>query len=232
MTCDSPYPSGQVDVIQRGIERLINQYQDSENFKDLVTIFLQESAEIRDAINDSWCARWLDEAAGANLDVLGALVGQSRIVADVAVFFGYEDALGALGYGDGRYWNGTEPLFGDRELSDPEYKIFIKARILSNESSGTAQELGQIIFALFGKKAFVLPGNAIADVIFTESLTTSEKLLISFTTVDPIGQERSLLPISLGVGVNYLEFNGDFAFGYADNSIASGYDVGAYVTEI
>lgn len=87
----------------------------------------------------------LDSAFGKQLDTIGKVVDFDRLVPDLIskVFFGFESNTSAAGFAD--KFNSARPTapmrdkFGQQftsfELDDPDYKFFIRAKILKNASS-------------------------------------------------------------------------------------------------
>jgi len=65
-------------LVAEGITRLLEQYKGSETLKKLLTIYLEEIQELEDANFAVITSRFLEGAEGAQLDVLGALVGELR----------------------------------------------------------------------------------------------------------------------------------------------------------
>lgn len=101
----------------------------------------------------------IDSAEGANLDVIGAIVGQSRFVIDYGslLFFGFDTATNADTFGDfynsstgSRFISAYEIETDVRELADPEYRKFIKARIYRNYSKSNREDIISSVKILFG----------------------------------------------------------------------------------
>lgn len=67
-----------VDHVTRGLSRLPEQFKDSENFKHLIQIFLEEIQEIEETIYDILRFSSLDQAVGIHLDRIGEILGKRR----------------------------------------------------------------------------------------------------------------------------------------------------------
>jgi len=67
-----------VDHVTRGLSRLPEQFKDSENFKHLLQIFLEEIQEIEDTLEDIKFQRNIDNAEGVQLDGIGDILGKLR----------------------------------------------------------------------------------------------------------------------------------------------------------
>lgn len=66
------------DHLARGLGRLLLQYRDKLKLQQLLAVCIEQVQEIEDALWQLWEERKLDTAAGAQLDTLGAIVGQAR----------------------------------------------------------------------------------------------------------------------------------------------------------
>jgi hypothetical protein len=95
------------------VGRLLMQYRGSPRTEGLIAAFAAEVQELEDAFMQLQALRGLSTAAGAQLDVLGSIVGQPR-----------------------------------GPLDDAAYRLYIAARILLNNSSGTIPELARIFETL------------------------------------------------------------------------------------
>jgi hypothetical protein len=231
MSCnDLPYDKP--DVVVRGITRLLSQYAESPNLKDVLTIYLEELGEARDVILDVWCERWIDNADGVQLDVLGDIVGQPRAVVDDAIiYFGFDGDITAAGFGEGRWIRVNEALLPTKNLEDPEYRQYIKAKAKTNNSSATRQDIKDLIEVSTGLISYVGGSGAVADIIL-QNPTTADIALITSSWQDSIGQMRYFVTLPLGVGSNYLQFDGEAPFGFAGDLDSQGFGEGNWVNII
>ena len=196
-----------INYTTKAIKRLIQQYRDKPKFNALISLYAGISQEIEDTAFDLLLLRDVDTAIGSQLDVIGRIVGQSRQLADASpfIFFGYSDAgvapVEVGGYGTtanptigARYHSETEETSGDLELADPEYRLFIKARILKNHAIGTLNEIISAIILLSETTSFTITeGIMELDLNFTPGSvnTTTLNLLQNF----------DLLPRPAGVAI-------------------------------
>jgi len=67
-----------IDQIALGIERLIHQWKDKPNVVGLLTSYLESVQEVEDIYNQLLTERGVDTAIGAQLDILGRIVGEPR----------------------------------------------------------------------------------------------------------------------------------------------------------
>ena len=66
------------DVVERGLSRLLWQWEDSPLLRGMLESYLTAGQEIEDAFFQLLSERGINEAIGAQLDVLGDIVGEAR----------------------------------------------------------------------------------------------------------------------------------------------------------
>ncbi len=103
-----------------------------DKYLQLLISGFQEAQEIFDALMK---LRSVDTATGAQLDIIGNIVGQDRelIAADLYDFFGMQGALNAYPMGDtndpsigGYFFSYGTDMGGNVALDDDLYRLFIK----------------------------------------------------------------------------------------------------------
>jgi len=194
-------------------ERAISQYQDSILFSEFLKALTTEADELFLAIQDVINKRFLFNATGKQLDIIGQIVGISRVVVDfqVGVFFGFDPEPTSLGFDDlfndvqaGRYRSADELTGTARLLGDTEYRVLIVAKILANTSDITPNAVllitDQIMKAMFGQNSNINVNilektNAEFDIIIMKQLTAAEQAYVSFL---------DLIPRPAGVKINYV----------------------------
>ena len=111
--------------------------------------------------------RSLDTAVGAQLDLLGAIVGQGRMLVNVDIFefFGFDAVPNSLGFGTlgdpsvgGIFYDANNPRFGNVELNDDLYRLLIKAKIAKNVTRATPEDIMR-----FANFVFSTEGSTIQD---------------------------------------------------------------------
>jgi hypothetical protein len=149
----------------------------------------------------------IDNAFGAQLDVVGQWVGRSRVVEDILdpVFFGFSDDIAAQPFGElinvavgGRFYELGEVFSSSSTLGDPEYKTILKAKIVRNQWDGTIDGLENALSYVFNTQAAVIDqGNLTLQVNIGRPITGIEKTLLS--TFD-------LLPRAAGVRITSIQY--------------------------
>lgn len=208
------------------VSRLATQFKESTNLIKYIKALLLETDTLEQVFCDLLEKRWIDTAEGMNLDILGSIVGQSRefIDADIFDYFGLANnpqaqsfgTLGDPGVG-GRFKFVGEVTTGIRQLSDDEYRLFIKARIFKNKTSSTPEEIISQIQHIFNPPVVILTeGNTQYGISIGRKLTSNEKSILANTNI---------IPKTACVQVNYVtEFNNSNFFGFqgVPNSLGLG----------
>lgn len=195
--------------------RLATQYRESVNLIGYIKALLSEADTLEQVFRDIISKRYLENATGVQLDILGSLVGQSRILVDATLlsYFGFDPDPSAQSFGDlnnveigGRFRGVGEPTTGNRSLTDTEYRLYIKARVIKNSITPTVQSVTDFIKFLFGvDEAIVIDGNMSYTVQIGRILDANEKAFLLNT---------DLVPKVAAVSVNYIEYDGENAFGF------------------
>lgn len=207
-----------LDVAKLIKEEVATEYREARNLLAYVQALLNDHNTldsllilISDRLN-------IDTQTGVNLERIGEIVGQPRttIEASSIAFFGFAPHPQAKGFGDpnnpavgGRFRAPGEPLTGNKELNDIEYRIFIRAKIFKNHARSTPDELITFLRLIFGadtpiylQNARPRPGHA--RIAFGRRLTLNEQYLLTGTDI---------LPTTTGVTYHIRDFSG-LAFGF------------------
>lgn len=208
-------------------ERIASQYRESTRLKGYIRALASEVEHLDKAARDVVLLRSIDSATGAQLDILGVLVGQTRTVVDASTlsYFGFAGAPNAVGFGEARYASRREITDAVRLLEDPEYRLFIRARIVKNSSRGVAEEVIQMTKFLLG-----------GDPLIVVNDLGSARLQVGLGAVPDINKrllliESGLFPKPAGVQVEFLLFN-EPPFGFNGVATAAGFNSGWYATAV
>lgn len=131
------------DLQALACERTLEVFRRSTVIRGIQTAQVREAQQLHDALIDSLRARTLDHAAGANLDVLGRIVGLfPRPLQDAGAitYFSPDLPLAAPDWAP-IYVTGA-PLAGQVQIGDPDYLVAIRAKIAKNHTKyGSAPEI-------------------------------------------------------------------------------------------
>ncbi|QGH73825.1 baseplate wedge protein [Vibrio phage vB_VhaM_VH-8] len=161
----------------------------------------------------------IDVAEKWHLDFIGNLVGQDRFLIgfNAETYFGFEgayksDTFGASGAPYvGGYWNSRSYFNAAtaRRLSDDEYRRIIKARIISNHSNCSSNDLLEVINLITNRTDNTI--QTIQHGIITVKSKDETGLLSYF--VDNIDTKANILPVAAGVRLNLGYIEGEDYFG-------------------
>lgn len=191
---------------------VINQLGDSPTY-DAVLQWLADNFDRLQDILDYVQTINVYEARGVWLDLIGAIVGQSREIPDAITYeyFGYLGQPAATGYGQARYFQHGDPLTASSILPDTEYRKVILARVARNlgdiSAVGVVEGLQNIVNT---QSIFVERGTSGGSfrVYIGAELDSNSRAIIA--TLD-------IIPRGAGIGVSLIT-SGEPSrtFGYRD----------------
>ena len=135
--------------VQDYLDLVTSEHQDQPNYIAFLSIFLQGQVDLMNLYATFPVLFDVDYAVGAQLDAVGARVGESRNVEVplTGVYFAW-DTVG-VGWNQGVWQGQFDPDEGIVRLSDDAYRQLIKATIAANHWDGTvpsAYEVWEIAF--------------------------------------------------------------------------------------
>lgn len=221
-----------IDYLEEARDRSTYLFKDKVVFDKYVQLLIDQQTTIQDVFKDLLQKRSIDTAIGVNLDVIGEIVGQPRelISADLFDFFGFQGANKAGSFGDlfsisagSRFYNFGEAKGGNVLLDDETYRLFIKAKILKNNTASTPEEFISFINYLLGtEQTFIVEGAAEYTVFFGRPLTPFEQVLLTYVSTAG-GFPSRLIPKTVGVRINFGLFHQKDYFGFQGAPGAKGF---------
>lgn len=192
----------------------------------LVAAFAGELNPIEATLGDLFNLRWLDNATGVQLDLIGNIVGQSRAVASSVYisFFGFSAQPAAVGFGQARLRHDGEVYAATTNLPDTEYRALLYAKIARNNSHGTVEDIIKTVLAVFNVTNVIVQNVGVASlaIYIGRYLAPAEAIReISY----------SLIPTLAGVGFTLNQYNPAKVFGFANQGY-SGFGVGSLAQDI
>jgi hypothetical protein len=214
-------------------DRYTEAFKDKEVFDKYVQLLLSGSIELQEVYRQLMQERSIDTAVGAQLDIIGDIVGQPRELIDTALieYFAFDGYPEAASYGDlndpsvgGFYYSYGDPLAGNTLLNDEQYRLFIKAKIIKNSTNVTPNQMLEFISFVFGINVnnIIGEGNAEFTLLIGKELNSFERVLLNYVSYSS-GYPSRFIPKPIGVRVNYGQFNQDNFFGFQGTPNAKGY---------
>ena len=202
-------------------------------FDKYLQLLLGGKIELQEIFRQLMQERSIDTAVGAQLDIIGEIVGQPRELIDTALltYFAYLGYPEAESYGDlnnpsvGGFYRGIgDPIAGNTLLNDEQYRLFIKAKIIKNSTNVTPPQFIEFMQFVFGIEASVVlaEGNAEFTVLLGRELSSFEKILLNYVSYSS-GYPSRFVPKPIGVRINFGEFDITNYFGFQGAPGAKGY---------
>ncbi len=215
-----------IDHKELAISRLATQFKESTNLINYIRSLLVEANTLESVFNSLIEDRWIDTAEGIQLDIIGSIVGQPRVIigAELFGYFGFAVNLESGPFGSvkdpslgDRFRANKEPTTGNRELSDEEYRLWIRARIAKNITTSTPEEvISQVKFVTKAEQIILSDGDTQYSIAIGKLLSSDEKSILLNTQI---------VPKTAGVRVNYqsqYDYNNFFGFQGVPNSAGLG----------
>lgn len=127
-----------IDHVALGLSRVALQYQNSVDFLAYLTAILALDNELENVFQQVAQQVDIDVAEGVNLDTIGAIVGISRVLPG----------------------GPNNPLPPEQSvLSDAQYRLLLRAKIVKNHSHGTNEDLIKGLSYLFATNYVAIDDN-------------------------------------------------------------------------
>jgi uncharacterized protein DUF2612 len=223
------------DYLSVARSRVTEQFKTEDHpiFDKYLQLLIGGKVELQEVFRQLMQERSIDTATGAQLDIIGDIVGQPRELIDTALltYFAYQGYPDAESYGDlnnasvGGFYRGlNDPLAGNTTLNDEQYRLFIKAKIIKNSTNVTPPQFIEFMQFVFGIQASVVvaEGNAEFTVMLGRELSSFEKVLLNYVSYSS-GYPSRFVPKPIGVKINFGEFDIDNYFGFQGAPNAKGY---------
>lgn len=209
---------------------LIKQYWDKPNARAEVALIAGQFESVKNILAQFVDEFDIDKATGARLDIIGKIVGINRVIPLLIpkIYFGFDENTNARGFGDkfvlladtAPFSDKFEPTRTDLELSDVDYRFFIKAKIAKNTGSAyivsdVKSSIQNVVSALFGGEAYVIDRKNMKLALYVAHAYDATRL----TAIVALG----LLPKPMGVGYEIVQSTIGETFGFSDNADAVGF---------
>lgn len=220
-------------MIEEYLKFIIQQYYGKPNAMAEMTLITKEFEKVFNILNDFVNQFDLDKATGDRLDLIGKIVGISRIVEDgiPKEYFSFLGNPLGKGFGKGSFFRGTtDSGFSPTELNDNQYQFFIKAKIAKNISkavmvSDDKDSIQDAVTYLFDSNAYVIDNQDMTLTIYVDSIFNENE--VKFL------RSLNLLPKPQGVRYKALiSFSSTATFGFSNNVNAKSFGQGRFARGI
>ncbi len=224
-----------VDYLSDTIGRETTPFEQDPLFEKILTLILDESCNLEDSLVDISKYSGLDTAKGGALDLIGVLVGQGRSLPASTIdigalpYFGFNGASSAGTFGD---LNNPElgAVFLDQNqidggtitLSDNVYRFFIRAKITSNTTKATPEDVIQSAAFLFNPPTIsYAESNANIYLGLGRKLNDTDGEFSS--GIDESSIASQYLGRPAGVGLIIYDYDSEDVFGFEGDSGSLGF---------
>lgn len=213
----------EVDYLSEARDNVTQAFKDKDVFDKYLQILVSGMTDIQTTIKQLIQNRSIDEAVGEQLDVIGRIVGQERnlITLNFYTYFAFKDYPNGGTFGDldnpaaGDVFYSLGDSLGDTVgLDDNTYRLFIKSKILKNRTASTPEELLNLLSFIFpDTPIFLEEGEAHITINIGRELSDFEQSLLTYTSYSS-GYPSRFIPKTVGVGIDFAEFNAPAFFGF------------------
>jgi len=197
---------------------ITEQFKEKPVFDKYLQLLTSGILDAQEVLRQLQQQRSIDTAVGAQLDVIGDIVGRPRglVTSEVFSFFGFQghsqaDTFGSLTDATvGSPWYSLDGATNiSRPPSDEEYRLILKSKIIKNRTLSRPEDVIAAYKFLFGasKVTITQTGPANVRIGIGKILSNVERGLLF-----DLGGAGSLLPKTVGVGYSYSEFAADRVF--------------------
>lgn len=173
---------------------LLNQYREKPVLRQYFAAFFDEMDTLFNQLDEVYLGRFLERAVGAQLDILGAIIGQGREVVVPKIFFGFDTVPNIDGMADeatpsegGVFASEVYDGFTSIPLEDAEYRRVLLAKSqLHNRHVISVNQLYQATITILGRVPALLKleytgvARRLDLNLSKEDTTQSEQLLIQY----------------------------------------------------
>lgn len=207
----------ELDMPERAQTRLLYQFQNSTALRGLVVSLANMEQETYDAVLGILRGYQLSEAVGVQLDVLGRIVGQARILlnAERKQWFGPDNVSEQVGRVDrSTAWAIGAPLFGDLPADDGQYRRLILSKIFKNHVKfSSVPELLQFAVFLTGRNvSFIRTGPMELGISVPSDMSLNDVRTLLTVVDDNTADRKYLTPVAATVSLNLVQYRGRNAF--------------------
>lgn len=197
------------DVVSRIQSRPMSQFNEAANFQAVLKAFSDEVQELLNAIIGVIVGRSPAEAVGAQLDALGRIVGQDRMLWDFGTLPWFApDNADARPDSSGVAWVSGVPSTSTYPAPDNIFRQLIEAKVFRNFCRyGSVPEIQQAVLWAFGINVGFVRTGAMEVTMKVPTGTPAHIVnMISQFFTDARMERRSLMPFPVTVNIANIQY--------------------------
>lgn len=197
-----------IDCQVRALSRLLSQFQNSPVLLQIVRALMSEVQVLVDAIIGTLQGRTPGSAVGAQLDVLGRIVGQPRVLYDFGTipWFAPDNAEARMDVG--LAWVEGVPTANMLTPTDSQYRLLIEGKIFRNFCRfGSVPEIQRMVKLVYNVNvSFAIVGPLRVDVYLPTGIPSFLANQITQFVDNTRADSVSPLPIPATVSVRNIVY--------------------------
>lgn len=202
--------------------------------KFVATVTLDTSVQVRvQELLASMIPKFdVDDAVGAQLDIIGKWVGVSRNIAipipSTGIYFKWDGTDDTVGWDFGSWRDANQPV-DITSLPDDAYRTLLRAKIAANKWDGTTDGAYAIWDEIFPNFTILIQDNQ----NMTYAIAIAGGIVDSLTLALLTGGYIPLKPEGVLVDYYYVSIDAGKVFGWdVESTVLGGWDDGSWVREI
>lgn len=212
------------------LDLVTSKHRDKPDFIATLSFILQPILDTQAVEAGLYLSFDMDVAIGAQLDVVGEWVGQSRELSVPLTNVYFSLGVAGLGFGQGTWKGPFDPSTYLVSLPDDSYRLLLRAKALNNSWDGTVQQAYDIWDVIFEGTGF---GLLIQDygnmhMLFAITGPIPDAVTLALFTGGYLNNRPSGVKVD-GYATPSVPDTPYFGFG-AENASVAGFGVGAWAT--
>lgn len=209
-----------IDYASLAKSRYTSQFEKDKVYDAIIQTIIEYKLKTQDLyINFAETILDIDKSTGRNLDLIGNIVGQPRILVDFSIekYFGFLGNPRAEPYDKGLWYDMYSSKGADsRVLNDAEYRRIIKARIIRNKTNCNREDFMKILDLILNVDRSKTVANLLNNSNFTQPpVVNPSNAVATVTKADDYKVSNTVNIVATFVRNNLIK-NGKFENGLSD----------------
>ena len=195
------------DMKAIALSRMLSQFYGKKIMELLLQAYIEEIQELSTAIADLIEKRTLNKAEGETLDIIGKIVGRSRVYYDYEVSYWFAPDTEGVSPDSGHWWCYPAQQAVGQNMDDITYRKWLWMQILENHNLySSTPELEQNILDGIGEVVGIQRiGMMEADLYVIQNISLTNKNLLSYNINNTLTENDYLFPYPATTKINQVE---------------------------